>query len=72
MPTLSAEEKLGRSESMASVLGTHAMEGLLPDEATKKIMRRYSDGELTLEEFSAAMDAYGKALVEATRLNSAA
>ncbi len=63
MSAISAEEMRRRRQSMESVLGTHAMEGLLPDAPTLEIMRRYETGEYTLDEFSAAMDAHAYALV---------
>ncbi len=67
MAAISAEEKLRRNKIIESVLGTNAMEGLTPDAATLAIMRRYESGELSMEEFSAEMDAYGHELVRRIR-----
>ncbi len=65
MALVSAEEVQRRRESVASTLGTHAMEGLSPDTTTSAILARYEDGDLTLEQFSAAMDTHAKHLLEA-------
>ena len=65
MATLSEQELKHRRDSIASNLGTHAMEGLFPDAATLTILRRFETGELTLDQFSAAMDAHAKALLAA-------
>ncbi len=62
MAFVSAEEKAGRRESVASTIGTHAMEGLVPDPETIAILTRYQEGELSLEEFSEAMDAHARTL----------
>ncbi len=43
------------------------MEGLFPDAPTLEIMRRYENGEYTLDQFSAAMDAHAFALVAERR-----
>ena len=51
MSALSAEEMRRRRQSLESVRGTHAMEGLLPDAPPLEIMGRYEQGELTLNEF---------------------
>jgi hypothetical protein len=66
MPTISEEEKLRRRESNASVLGTHAMEGMFPDESTLEIFRQYEQGEFTLEQFSEAMNCHAHALLLAS------
>ena len=62
---LSQQELQRRREGVDSTLGTHAMEGLFPDAATMNILRRYETGELTLEQFSAAMDAHARAMLAA-------
>jgi len=67
MPAISEEEKLRRRLSNESILGSSAMEGLFPDEATLAILQRYEGGELTLEEFSAAMDQHAHHLLAAQR-----
>ncbi len=63
MPKISEEEKLSRSLSNNSVFGTFAMEGLEPDEVTRKIFHQYENGELTLEQFSEAMDRHAHDLI---------
>jgi hypothetical protein len=56
MPTISEAEKQRRHALAESVAGTQAMEGVsLPADA-RLLMARHADGELTLEEFSSAMD----------------
>lgn len=66
-------EKIRRRESNQDVLGSHAMEGIFPDEATISLMRRFEDGELTREELSAAIDCHVQDLLAArTRLAGAA
>ena len=55
MPTLSEAEKQERRRINASVVGTHLMEGLEPDEATSLILQRYADGELSAEQLSVAL-----------------
>lgn len=67
MPSISEEEKLRRQRIVRSVTGTNAMEGIEPDAATQALFDRYKSGELTLEEFSSAMDAHAHALVAACR-----
>jgi len=67
MPGVSKEEIQRRQNSVASTVGTHAMEGIFPDAPTVAILRRYEQGELTLEQFSAAMDAHAHELISATR-----
>ncbi|MGD0799180.1 MAG: antitoxin VbhA family protein [Acidobacteriaceae bacterium] len=63
MAPITEEEKRHRREGNASVLGTHAMEGLFPDAETVALMDRYAEGEFTIEEFSTAMDLHVKKLV---------
>jgi hypothetical protein len=67
MSAVSAEEVKRRQSTVRSVLGTHAMEGLFPDETTLEIMRRYEIGELSLDQFSAAMDAHAHSLIAGRR-----
>jgi hypothetical protein len=64
MPEISEQEKQRRQRMVRSVLGTHAMEGLFPDEPSLSLMRRYEHGELTLDEFSDAMDAHAYSLAD--------
>ena len=63
MVAISEEEKSRRRRITDSVIGTNEMEGQPPDAATLAIMRRYDNGELTLEEFSAQMDGYASSLI---------
>ena len=65
MAQISEEEKRRRREGNESVFGTHAMEGLEPDEATRTIFHRYAEGELTMEQFSDAMDQHANRLLAA-------
>ncbi len=62
MPTLSEAEKQERRRINASVVGTHLMEGLEPDEATSLILQRYADGELSAEQLSVALHEHGLAV----------
>jgi hypothetical protein len=41
------------------------MEGLTPDATTLDLFRRYEEGDLTLEQFSDAMDRHASALLTA-------
>ena len=68
MPIISAQENLRRRRMVDSVLGTHAMEGIEPDEKTLGLFERYVCGEFTLDDFSEAMDAHALSLVKANRL----
>ena len=63
MANISQEEQLRRRRMTDSVIGTNVMEGQAPDAATLAILRRYDCGELTLDEFSAEMDAYARSLI---------
>jgi hypothetical protein len=63
MAFISEEEKLRRRDSNESVFGSFAMEGLEPDEATRAIFAQYAEGDLSLEEFSAAMDRHAQTLL---------
>jgi hypothetical protein len=56
--TVSAQEKQARTERNQSVLGTLAMEGITLDPISMEIGRRFDQGEITLAEFSAAMQAH--------------
>ena len=67
MPAITEEEKRRRQEIVLSGLGTSAMEGIEPDAPTRAILARYVSGELTLKQFSSAMDAHAMGLVAAHR-----
>ncbi len=66
MAVLSEEEKLERRRSNESIFGTFAMEGLYPDEPTRAIFKQYEEGQLTLDQFSEAMDRHAYALLAAS------
>jgi hypothetical protein len=61
MQTISEVEKRARLEAVGSVVGTHAMEGIRLDATVELLMNRYAEGELSLEQFSVAMDAHAQA-----------
>jgi Antitoxin VbhA len=63
MAAISEEEQLRRRRITDSVIGTNVMEGQPPDATTLAILRRYDRGDLTLEEFSAEMDAHARSLI---------
>ena len=67
MARISTAEKLSRQRSNQSALGTFAMEGLTADAATLAIMQQFEQGKLTLEQFSAAMDAHAQKLLAEQR-----
>ena len=56
MAEISEHEKCRRREGNACVLGTHAMEDIFPDQEALDILNRYAEGELSLDEFSEALD----------------
>jgi hypothetical protein len=65
---LSDAELKQRRMAVESTIGTHAMEGLAPDETTRVLMERYAVGAITLDQFSAAMQAHGRDLIARMRL----
>jgi hypothetical protein len=67
MARISEAEKLSRQRSNQSALGTFAMEGLTPDAATLALMQQFEQGDLTLEQFSTAMDTHAQKLLAAQR-----
>jgi len=67
MANSSNEEKRRRHEIVLSTLGTNAIEGIEPDARTRAILAQYASGELTLRQFSSAMDAHAMELVAAHR-----
>jgi hypothetical protein len=48
-------EKEERLKAVKSVIGTHLAEGIELDETVHSLMAQFADGELTLDQFSAAM-----------------
>ena len=67
MASISEAETIRRRQSNESVLGTNAMEGLFPDAATTVLLRRYQQGELTLEQFSTEVDRHARELLAAQK-----
>jgi len=56
MAMITEEEKLRRRQSVESVIGTNAMEGIFLDAPTRALMRRFEAGEIEIEQLSAAID----------------
>ena len=56
MENITIVEKQRRRQIAESVIGTHAMEGLHVDTETRRILDGYAEGELTLAQFSTAME----------------
>lgn len=67
MALITEEEQLRRQEIVLSTLGTNAMEGIEPDATSRALLAQYASGELTLDQFSSAMDAHAVELVTAQR-----
>jgi hypothetical protein len=67
MPVISEEEKRRRLQVVESVIGTNTIAGIELDAATHEIFQRFASGDLTLDQFSAAMDAHALELVAAHR-----
>lgn len=61
---ISAAERQERLEAVESVIGTQRAEGIHLNPATHALLRQYAEGELTLDEVSAALDAHAKLPVE--------
>ena len=66
MPEISEVEKEQRRLAVESTIGTHAMEGIQLDAGVRRVLNAFADGELTLEQFSAAMDHYASATLAQT------
>jgi formiminotetrahydrofolate cyclodeaminase len=60
MPKISEAEKQARRQAVENAIGTHAMEGIHLDAATRSLMERFVEGELNLQQFSAAMDKHAE------------
>jgi len=67
MPVINEEEKRRRLQAAESVIGTNAIAGIELDATTHEIFQSYASGDLTLNQFSAAMDAHALELVAAHR-----
>ena len=70
METITAAERARRRRIVGSAIGTHEMEGLSPDVVTRQIMNSYAEGELTEEQFSAAMQRHAEQVLESLRSRS--
>ena len=64
MHTLSREERL---EAVEDVIGTHRAEGIELDATVRRLMDQFVNGELTLTQFSAAMDIHAESIVSRSR-----
>lgn len=67
MAIILEKERRRRNEIVLSTLGTNALEGIEPDSTTRALLARYASGDLTLLQFSSAMDAHAMELVAAHR-----
>jgi hypothetical protein len=65
MALISEQEKQRRHAIIVNVLGTSEMQGLTPDADSAEMMRRFEEGELTLEELGAAMSRHANELLPA-------
>jgi hypothetical protein len=65
--TITSQEIQARREQNESVKGTLAMEGLTLDPVSAELGRRFDQGEITLAEFSAAMQEHVSKLALAAR-----
>jgi hypothetical protein len=64
---LTQAEKIERLEAMQDAMGTHRAEGIELDATVQALMRRFAEGELTLAQFSAAMDRHAEQVLAAQR-----
>ena len=60
---LSTAEKHERRAAVEDVIGTHRVEGIRVDATVEKLMRQFADGDITLDQFSAAVDEYANSLL---------
>jgi hypothetical protein len=72
MAMISEAEKKRRQRAVESSEGSLAMEGQYLDPATRELNRRYIEGELTLQEFSRAIEVHVADMVRSLREDSAA
>jgi hypothetical protein len=68
MSMISESEKQRRRLINESVVGTHIMEGLPPDQETRTLLLKYEEGDLTAEQLSVALHAHAMSLVEEHRV----
>jgi Antitoxin VbhA len=64
MHTASRKERL---EAVEDVIGTHRAEGIALDATVRRLMDQFVDGELTLAQFSAAMDVHAESIMSKSR-----
>ena len=58
MAVLTDRGRASRAREVENALATGRLEGLEPSPGAKAIFERYVDGELTLEQMGAAIDAF--------------
>ncbi len=56
-----------RLEAVEDVIGTHRAEGIEVDATVRRLMDQFVDGELTLAQFSSAMDVHAGNVVSRSR-----
>lgn len=66
---MSPEERARRVEYVENALASVRIEGLEPSDEAKAIFRRYIDGDLTLAQMGAAIDALHDKLYGPVRLS---
>ena len=64
---LSPAEKQERLAAMEDVIGTHRAEGIKVNATVHQLMMKFVDGEITLEQFSSAVDRYAETVLGAAR-----
>jgi len=69
MAELSKAEKERRRRINGSVVGSHEMEGLPPDEETLRLLDLYAEGHLSPEQLSAALHAHALSLAGVTQVH---
>jgi hypothetical protein len=72
MASISEQQRKERARSVSSSEGSLAMEGQYLDASTRSLNERYISGELTLEQFSLAIDRHVAQLAESLRENQLA
>ncbi len=72
MTAITDAERARRYRIVESAIGTHVMEGLEPDAPTRQIMLQWAEGELTMEQFSAAMQRHAEGVLADLRRRSLA
>jgi hypothetical protein len=67
MQGMSSAEKQTRLQAVQSVIGTHAMEGIVLDSHVRTLMDRFAEGDISLEEFSSAMNDHARQVLAMSR-----